>query len=296
MTPRLLRLARLVAAAFAAPVMSVACGQRPATSAGVAPAGLPSSAAPGAAASVASMAAADPVAPEPPAPEPPRAVGPYQIPFGAGDKRSVYFAVPPHHASGQRLIANLHGMCNPPGYSCGYWVHAGSERGFLVCPAGNSECGPGVSTWTESWQKIDDDLEASVAAVDAKYPGEMDRGEGSVLTGFSLGASVAPLIAEKHPGRWPYLVIVEATVALDPVKLRAAGVKAVALIAGELGANVYNDRAICDSLTRHGFPARCWVMPKAGHFYSANIDDIMGEAIDWLLTSSSPSSPSSPSR
>jgi hypothetical protein len=232
------------------------------------------------------VAAAAPVdaAPPPPPPEPPRAVGPYQLPFGDGDKRSVYFAVPPRHASGQRLIANLHGMCNPPGYACGYWVHAGSEHGFLVCPAGNSECAPGVSTWTESWDKIDEDLEASVGVVDAHYPGEIDRDQGGILTGFSLGASVAPLIAEKHPGRWPYLILVEATVALDPAKLGAAGVRAVALVAGEIGANVYGDKAICDSLNKQGFPARCWVMPKAGHWYSANIDEIMGDAIDWLLT------------
>jgi pimeloyl-ACP methyl ester carboxylesterase len=178
-------------------------------------------------------------------------------------------------------------MCNPPGYACGYWVHAGSEHGFLVCPAGNSECGPGVSTWTESWEHIDGDLEASIDAVGAAYPGEIDRDQGSVLTGFSLGASVAPLIAEKHPGRWPYLVLVEATAPLDAAKLRAAGVRAVALVAGELGANVYSQKAQCDALTKAGLPTRCWIMPKVGHWYSANIDEIMGDAIDWMLAQGS---------
>jgi poly(3-hydroxybutyrate) depolymerase len=149
---------------------------------------------------LASDAAPDPnpVALPPPV-LPPREIGPYEIPFRA--KRSVYYALPVSREKSQRLIANLHGVCNPPGYACGYWVPSASQHGVMVCPRGNGECAPGVSTWNEPVAKIDQDLEDSVAAVDAAHPGEIRR-EGAFLTGFSLGASVAPTIAKSHPGRW----------------------------------------------------------------------------------------------
>jgi hypothetical protein len=66
--------------------------------------------------------------------------------------------------------------------------------------------------------------------------------------------------------------------------LRAAGVRAVALIAGEVGGQIAGERNTAAALAKHGYPARLWVMPHAGHFYSADIDTIMGEAIDWVLT------------
>jgi hypothetical protein len=213
-----------------------------------------------------------------------RPIGPYEIPFL--DKRTVYFVVPSSRAKPQRLLANLHGMCNPPGYACGYWVQAASERGFLVCPTGNASCGPGAynaPTWTESFDKMDEDLERALATVDAQYPGEITR-DGAILTGFSRGAYAAAEIVKKHPGRWPYLLLNEADVALDAKSLRAAGVRAVAMVAGEIGGQVGGERATVARLVAQKFAARLWVMPKAGHFYSANIDDIMREAIAWLLS------------
>jgi hypothetical protein len=196
--------------------------------------------------------------------------------------RKVYYVVPRGEGNG-RLIANLHGVCNPPGYACGYWVEAASRVGFLVCPEGNSHCGPnGPPTWTEPVAKMDADLEHAIAIVDANHPGEMNR-EGSVLTGFSMGAYAAVQIARSHPGRWPYLVLNEADVALDAAQLRAAGVRAVALIAGEIGSQVAGERRTAERLAKQGFPARLWVMKGAGHYYSGDIDTIMSEAIAFVL-------------
>jgi predicted esterase len=241
-------------------------------------------AAPGATNPVPAADAPEPAAEPVPAPDPPRAIGPFELPFDG--KRTVYFAVPPSRGR-HRVIANLHGLCNPPGYACGYWTAAGSERGFLVCPSGNSTCGPGAynaPTWTEGDEAIDRDLERAVATVDGEYPGEMTR-EGAVLTGFSRGAYAAAHIASLHPGRWRYLLLTEADVPLDARTLRAAGVRAVALVAGEIGSQIAGERRTYERLKSQGFPVRLWVMPRAGHYYSANIDDIMREALDWLVRS-----------
>jgi hypothetical protein len=224
-------------------------------------------------------AAIEAAAPLPP-PEP-RPIGPYQIPFDG--KRGVYYVVPKSRKTPARLLANLHGVCNPPGYACGYWVQSASERGFLVCPEGNSHCGPnGPPTWDQPFPKFDTDLERAIAEVDAHYPGEISR-EGAVLTGFSLGAYAAAHIARAHPGRWPYLILIEANVALDAADLRKAGVRAVAMIAGEIGNQAAGERQTVAKLEKQGFRAKYWVMKGAGHHYSGDIDTIMSEALDFVL-------------
>ncbi len=175
-------------------------------------------------------------------------------------------------------------MCNPPGYACGYWVEAAANAGFLVCPSGNARCGPnGPPTWTVPFSKIDADLEKAIAFVEAKYPGEIDR-DGAILTGFSLGASAAYQIAKSHPGRWPYLILNEANVPLKKSELEAAGVRAVALIAGEVSTQVAGMRKTAATLAKQGYPARLWIMKGAGHHYSADIDAIMAEAIAFVLS------------
>lgn len=215
-----------------------------------------------------------------------RETGPFATPLSQGKKRSVFF-VAPHastcDASPHRLIANLHGLCNPPGYACGFWTGAASERGFLVCPEGNSTCGAGgPPTWDESFDAMDHDLEHAIDDVSALYPNQMAK-SGAVLTGFSRGAYAAPFLAQRHPGRWSYLVLVEADVGLDARALRAAGIKAVALLAGEWGSQIGGERATAERLRAQGFPARFWTMSKAGHYYSADINHLMGEAIDWVV-------------
>lgn len=220
----------------------------------------------------------------PGATEPPRSVGPLQVPF-LGARRA--FVVPA--AAGRaphRLIAMLHGVCNPPSYACGQWSHAASLHGVLVCPTGNAICtteSPGAPTWDESFAKIDEDLERAIAKVSDRFPGETTR-EGAILVGFSRGAYAAAIIAARHAGRWPFLILNEADTELSLPMLRQGKVRAVALIAGEWGSQVKGERKNADDLTKKGYPIRLWVMPKAGHHYSANIDDIMSEAIEFLVS------------
>jgi hypothetical protein len=209
--------------------------------------------------------------------------GPFEIPLVG--KRNVYFLAP--HAPGkQRLMAMLHGMCNPPGYTCGLWAETAKDLGFLVCPTGDGSCGPAMynaPTWIEPDSKIDEDLELSIAKVDALYPGELDRKD-AVLLGFSRGAYVGAKLAAAHPGRWPYLVLIEANVQLSKKMLTDAGVRAVALMAGEIGGQIAGERKTEKALIAEGFPAKLWVMRKAGHHYSDDIEALMREAMAWVTS------------
>jgi pimeloyl-ACP methyl ester carboxylesterase len=212
-----------------------------------------------------------------------REIGPYELPFLP--HRSVYLVVPPRAGRPERLVANLHGLCNPPGYACGYWTHAASEVGFLVCPEGNARCGPGAyeaPTWTESFEAMSQDLEQAIKTTSETYPGEITR-QGAVLTGFSRGAYAAVAIAAAHPGRWPHLVLVEGDVTLSLSMLQKAGIRSVALLAGEWGSQLAGEKATCDRLAKLGFPIRLFVMPKVGHAYSADIDERMRQALAFVL-------------
>lgn len=218
--------------------------------------------------------------------------------------RPVYFALPRERAEvtgdasvvssagGRpwRLIGHLHGICHPPSYSCGKWLGAGTDVGVLVCPSGNARCGDAsvgppsweAPTWDELLRTMDADLERSIAKVTARHPGTIRR-DGAVLTGFSRGGHAAPVLARMHPGRWPYLVIIEANVPLSAASLRKAGVRAVALVVGELGTEIAGARKTEAELGGAAFPARLFVMPRVAHLYSPNMEQVMADALAFVL-------------
>jgi predicted esterase len=179
----------------------------------------------------------------------------------------------------------LHGVCVPPSYVCGGWAATASDVGILVCPTGNTTCGAdgaGGPTWEEPFADMDRDLEQAIASTVRRVSPKVTR-TGAVLAGFSRGAYVAVILAVRHPGRWPFLILNEADVELTVPMLHAANVRAVALIAGEWSAQVAGERKTAEALAHEGYPARLWVMPKVGHAYSPDIDTIMNEAVHYVL-------------
>jgi hypothetical protein len=223
-----------------------------------------------------------------------RADGPYSLPLAPG--RSVFYALPREGdgaAAGPRpwrLVGHLHGICYPPSYSAGRWLGAAVDVGVLVTPTGNAHCGDTdvgppsweAPTWEELVSTMDADLERSIGKVASKHPGSIRR-DGAVLTGFSRGAYAAPVIARMHPGRWPYLVLIEANVPLTAAALRKAGVRAVALLAGETGTEIAGERKTDAALTDAGFPSRLFVMPHVGHVYPDDMDQLMADALAFVL-------------
>lgn len=217
--------------------------------------------------------------------------GPHEIPFAPN--RTAYFAAP-GRGKDARLITNLHGVCGPPFYSCGKWLDAGTEVGFVVCPTGNARCGDpstGLASWeASSWGtlvgEMDRSLEAAVAKVAAARPGAFHR-EGAILTGYSRGGFAVPIIAAMHPGRWPLLVLIEADARVDAVSLRKSGVRAIAFVAGEWGTERVGMAKSVAVLTKAEFPARLFFMPKTGHLYTADMNAVMREVFAFLVDAES---------
>ena len=212
--------------------------------------------------------------------------GPHTIPWEPG--RPVWWAAPRTRALRHRLVGHLHGMCGPPSYACGRWVSAGTSIGAMVCPTGNARCGDqniGPASWeAASWPELvtimDHDLEAAIAKVGPKVP--LDR-TNAILTGYSRGGFATPVIARRHPGRWPYLVIIEANAPLTLADLQASGVRAIALVAGEYGTELAGMRKTTSALNDAGFPAKLVVMPKTAHPYSNDMEYVMRQALEFLV-------------
>jgi predicted esterase len=213
--------------------------------------------------------------------------GPHYLPLSPD--RPIYYAFPAGSAFA-RLIGVFHGMCGPPSYACGKWLEAAVDVGAVVCPTGNAKCGDsqvGPPSWeAPSWGELvvamDKDLEQSVSRVIAKHPKSIRR-EGAILTGYSRGAYAAPVVASMHPGRWPYLILIEADVTLTVQSLERSRVRAVALVAGELGTEIAGMRKTAETLAAAGYPARLFVMPKTGHLYSENMEEVMASALAFVL-------------
>ncbi len=213
------------------------------------------------------------------------------VPFA--EDRQAYVVMPEVRTRPARLLAMIHGACTGPSYVCGAWASAASEVGLLVCPTGNTTCGPegtGPPTWEGPFTGIDTDLELSIAAVRQSIAVPTTR-EGAILVGYSRGAYAAVILAVRHPGRWPFLVLNEADVDLTVPMLRAAGVRSVALIAGEWGTQIAGERRTAETLAAEGYPVRLWEMPKVGHPYSADIEAIMRDALAFVLASAASTTP-----
>lgn len=215
--------------------------------------------------------------------------GPHELPLEPG--RPVWYALSKSGPRPRRLVGHLHGICGPPVYACGRWISAGVEAGVLVCPTGNAKCGDsplGPASWeAPSWSELvtimDHDLESAVAKVEARHKGSIDRSN-AILTGYSRGAYAAAVIARlpKNKNRWPYLVLIEANVTLDAATLRAAGVRAVALVGGEQGNEIAGERTTVEALARDAFPAKLFVMRNTGHLYSDDMEYVMHDALTWV--------------
>ncbi|CAN5611754.1 hypothetical protein BH09MYX1_BH09MYX1_44530 [soil metagenome] len=208
------------------------------------------------------------------------AIGPYEAYMLEG--RPVWYALP-WRKDETRLIAHLHGQCAPPVFSCGQWLDAGAARGFVVCPTGNEHCtsAMGPAMWDESFALMDQDLEHAIAIAAKKTDGGFTR-DGAVLTGFSRGGWAAIELVRMHPGRWPHLILIEADVTATAAILRTAKVTSLVMIAGEWGTELPGERKTVDALLVAGYRAKLLVMPKTAHLYSANIDALMSEALDFV--------------
>jgi len=192
-------------------------------------------------------------------------------------------AVAPAGADGPRpAIVFLHGMWASPEDSCPSLESAATPFGFLVCPRGNAPLGDG-KMWAGTYANAERQIHAALDAAEALAPGRLDRSGDGTLLGFSNGAYFAAEVACAEPGRWTGLVLMSMKLDLDAARLRAAGVRRVALAAGDQDASRASMEALARRLDgRRGLAARFMSLGPVAHTFPPDMADRMCAAIAWV--------------
>ena len=173
------------------------------------------------------------------------------------------------------MVVVLHGNYDRPEWECAVWRKASALYGWTLCPRGVPRPGapPKEDRWTYAGRaQIVAEIDASLQALQARYPGQVDTSPGSVvLAGFSLGAIHAPAIALEQAGRYRAIALVEGDQnKLTPQALRRleqAGVRDILLAASAPGSVKLAQRLTARAM-KAGVRVTVLAMPGAGHGYS----------------------------
>jgi hypothetical protein len=184
---------------------------------------------------------------------------------------------PPLGATEPRgVVVALHGGGDAPEYACGEWRGSFGPWPFIVCPYG-AKVGRNMFGWA-SGAAARGAAERALEALAAKYPGHVDARD-PVLTGFSLGAMVAPSALAAKGGRtFPAAILVEGY-AKDfdawPERMAAGGLRRVLFVDSQ-GGNAARGRAAVRSLEgRAGVAANAIYVGHLGHgFFPKTVEGV----------------------
>ncbi len=196
-----------------------------------------------------------------------------------GDARVLVAAGP---AALHRPLVYLHGMCADPREDLEAWGGLAETHGTIVALTGDSPCGPdkppGRTAWTTDVEKIDQRIEAAVAAVNRAHRSLLDRND-VVLIGESMGAARAEALAGRFD-RYARLVLIGSPRAPSPDSLGRA--RAIATLAGEHEGQHLMKRGT-RALESAGVPVRFWELPGATHGrYGPEGERVMAEAVEFV--------------
>jgi predicted esterase len=104
--------------------------------------------------------------------------------------------------------------------------------------------------------------------------------------GYSLGAPAAMLQVMREPYRYDRLMIVNASMEPSVAQMKRAGVRRVALVAGERDATVHKLRAAALRLAGGGVDARFFALAATDHYFNATSQAQLAAPLAWLLAPS----------
>ena len=205
---------------------------------------------------------------------------PERLDFGA-KRPAVYYSSQRDEAK-RPLIVMLHGMCALPEYECPVFRTGATRDGWLLCAPGPAACaGGGGAMWVGSTKALVQAVETPLRALGDRHAERIDARR-KALVGYSLGAPAALRIALAQPGEWSGLMIVNAGVEPSAATVRKAGVKRIALVAGDRDRSAHKLKRAALRLQRAGVDARYFSMGAVGHYFDASSESRMVEALTWL--------------
>ncbi|WP_437798628.1 hypothetical protein [Sorangium sp. So ce693] len=253
-------------------------GAAQAADGGAAPAAAARDAAPAAGDAAAAVAGASPLRADAPFVELPVEGFPtavVSVPIGATARRPV-------------LIAS-HGNYDRPEWQCQVWRDIVGDGAFVLCPRGvarpDSPSASDVRFTYESNARLEQEIDAGLAALRARFPEHVDPGA-VLYTGFSLGAIMGSAIAARRAALFPRLVLVEGGHdKWTPATAKAfadGGGQRVLFVCAQAGCGAAAAAAAA-RLDKAGVLARVARSKEAGHRYDGPVAEETRRALDWLI-------------
>ncbi|HEU4406417.1 MAG TPA: hypothetical protein VFS43_14225 [Polyangiaceae bacterium] len=216
-----------------------------------------------------------------PPPPPPEGAAAFSTEAGG---RAVFFPPAEGSAGEKPLTMMLHGMCATPEWECPFFRKGAAASGYLLCGAGPALCGGGPgSRWSGAPGALAKAVNASVEGLERRLPAGSKLGPGRALVGYSLGAAAASKVIElARPGEWSGLVVVNASAVPSAAQLRKAGVKRVALVAGERDMTAPKLKRAAKALEGAGLEARYFSLGPVGHYFGETTEAALEAPLRWV--------------
>lgn len=177
----------------------------------------------------------------------------------------------------------LSGMCS---HGLGYiqaFQFTAHEHGGVMALQGDVDCGNGVfRKYLADPRRQDARIREARAAVCGDAAGDGDE---IGLIGYSPGAHVAEVMAERFPKRYPRVGLIGAP--RQPSVGRLRRVRGAVMISGTLDAP-YRMKGGAAALRAAGIPATYLEMPGARHGQLLDAERLLGQALDWLDANARP--------
>jgi hypothetical protein len=202
--------------------------------------------------------------------------------------RPAVVSVPLGSTEPRPLVVALHGNFDRPDWHCELWQSATRGFPFILCPRGvpRGDVPKSMDRWEYgSLDKTKKELDAGIAALEARFPGRIAEGP-VVYLGFSLGAILGIQIAKKEAARFSRVVLIEGGLGgLDGPGIRRfqeGGGERILMACGQAGCT-QKGKALVKRLEKQGILARVVDGGTIGHTYDGAIAEGIAREWPWLV-------------
>jgi hypothetical protein len=201
--------------------------------------------------------------------------------------RPAVLVLPTDRSGPRPVLIAAHGAGDGPRWQCEVWSSIVAGRGFILCPRGVPlETGvdePGH--FFRDHHYLGRLVTAALKALRERHGGLVDSGP-VVYTGYSQGATMGALYANRRPEIFPRMVLIEGghsewDVATARAFRRGGGARVLFACGGRYCAN--NARKSQRWLERAGVQARVEHIEGGGHTYGGSVAQRVAEVFDWVV-------------
>ena len=180
------------------------------------------------------------------------------------------FYVKPRSKSRRPIVMYVHGRGANPFEDCRKWARVARQFGWVVCPQGPAPTETGGRTWNNDAETAKRIIDATVIALQDKYPGRV-KSRGDILIGFSEGAFIVQQVGARDPKHWNRWLVLAANDhywfgdAPQLLEQNRGKIRRVFLFTGEDDQVAENTKRAADMLKEARIRVKVKIVPGLGH-------------------------------